>query len=170
MSSNKNTWVSSRALKTTETLMRFFCQEMDVVCDSSPQLNLEPSMKNKLPTSRWCSTLRAGCFLRVFSSRKFHGDALPWSKQTFFHWGKTTVTHTSIHVLRVFPSPTSYPIGSMYGLFIYIRWKMATFKGKCRFLVGIHIPYMDSLGMVIPRNPRLLPCFFVGKKSEAEAQ
>ena len=82
------------------------------------------------------------------------------TNEELFQNGKTTVTHTSIHVLRVFPSPTSYPIGSMYGLFIYIRWKMATFKGKCRFLVGIHIPYMDSLGMVIPRNPRLPPCFY----------
>ena len=92
---------------------------------------------------------------------------IPWgctstiqTNEELFQNGKTTVTHTSIHVLRVFPSPTSYPIGSMYGLFIYIRWKMATFKGKCRFLVGIHIPYMDSLGMVIPRNPRLPPCFY----------
>ena len=42
MSPNKNTWVSSRALKTMEALMRFFGQEMGVVCDSSPQLNLEP--------------------------------------------------------------------------------------------------------------------------------
>ena len=28
----------------------------------------------------------------------------------------------------------------MYGLFTYIRWKTATFKGK------VNIPYMDHLG------------------------
>ena len=67
------------------------------------------------PISGWCLGRRAfmsKLFLRNFphEMRVAKGSQLPWGV-----WALAR-----------------YPIGSMYSIFAYSRFKMATFKGKCR--------------------------------------
>ena len=45
---------------------------------------------------------------------------------------------------------SSWPIGSMYGLFTYITWEMAAFIRKCRYL---NVHYMEHQAYMTPTQP-----------------
>ena len=59
----------------------------------------------------------------------------------------------------IFLTDETLPKCSMYGLFTYIRWKMATFKGKCK----ITIPFMEHLACCLIES---FVFFFVDKNNE----